>query len=102
MFLGVGNYRTELPQDPKLLSKYSKKAKETLEQAITKIEGKHEVYILWKDDELSVPNNLSLAIVRMVNMERKPSQDLKFHEMYTITINVDIKQRHVVKVTFGK
>lgn len=102
MFSGAGNYSTKLPQDPKLLSKYLKRAKETLEHAITKIEGKHEVYILWKDNDLSVPNNLPLAIARMVNMERKSSQDPKFHEMYTIIINDDIKQRHAVKVTFHK
>ena len=38
----------------------------------------------------------------MINMERKYKQDLKFHEMYTATINDYIKQGHAIKVTSEK
>ena len=101
-FWEVESYSTESPLHPKLLSKDEKRALEILEQTTPKKQGKYEVGILWKDNDLSLPNNRALAIARMINMERKFKRDPKFQEMYTATINNYIKQGHAIKVTSEK
>ena len=70
-FWEVESYSTKSPLDPRLMSKDEKRALEILEQTTTKKQGRYEAGILWKNDNPSLPNNRALAIVRMINMERK-------------------------------
>lgn len=55
-----------------------------------------------EDTKPSLSNSRSLAIARMIDMERRFKRDPKFREMYLATIIDYIKQWHAAKVTLGK
>ena len=64
--LGTVNKR-----DPKVLPKGDKRAVDILAKTTKKENNRYSVGFSWKENTVTLPNNISLAISRMIPLEKK-------------------------------
>ena len=65
----------------------NKRAMEILQKTTTKYENHYAVGLLWKKDNVVLPNNKPLALSRLYNLEKKIGKDKKIKQMYTEAMN---------------
>ena len=63
-----------------------KSAMEILQTTITKYENHYAVGLLWREDNIALPNNKPLALSRLYNLEKKFSKDQHIKQRYTETM----------------
>ena len=61
-----------------------------MNQTVKKIGDQHSVGLLWKDDDLQLPNNREMAVKRLL-MKRKFITDPNLHQKYFQKIDDHIK-----------
>ena len=70
----------------------------TLEQA-TRFKGeRYEVGLLWRKDEVKLPNNFYPAMGQLKSLERRLQKDDMLRKRYQETIDTDVKAGYVRKV----
>ena len=65
----------------------NKRVMEILQKTTTKYKNHYAVGLLWKEDNVVLPNNKPLAVSRLYNLEKKFGKDQKIKQMYTETMN---------------
>ncbi|XP_043948701.1 uncharacterized protein LOC122818557 [Drosophila biarmipes] len=58
------------------------RALSTLEKTTKRVGQRYETVLLWKDDEVRLPESYSMALRRFVNIERKMKRDVDFASAY--------------------
>ena len=78
-------------------SKEEQRAIRTLEQT-TRFNGeRYEVGLLWREDEVKLPNNFYSAIGQLKSLERRLQKDDILRKRYQETIDTDVKAGYVCK-----
>ena len=74
------------------MSKDGKHAFETLRDTICFVDNRYEVGLLWKPNA-ELPNNFAAAIQHFKKLKQRLSQDPVILDLYTATIENDLKKR---------
>ncbi|KAH8345342.1 hypothetical protein KR059_011476, partial [Drosophila kikkawai] len=53
-----------------------------LEETTKRVGQRYETGLLWRDDEVRLPESYSMALKRLVNIERKMKRDVDFARAY--------------------
>ena len=87
--------------DPKVPPKGDKHAVDILSKTTKKENNRYSVGLSWKEDTVALPNNRSIALSRMISLEKKfDRQPAKMK--YVETINQYIKDRHATKIDINE
>ena len=79
-------------------SKEEQRAIKTLEQT-TRFNGeRYEVGLLWREDEVKLPNNFYSAMGQLKSLERRLQKDEALKKRYKETIDTDVNAGYVRKV----
>ena len=79
-------------------SKEEQRAIKTLEQT-TRFNGeRYEVGLLWREDEVKLPNNFYSAMGQLKSLERRLQKDETLKKRYQETIDTDVNAGYVRKV----
>ena len=79
-------------------SKEEERAIKTLEQT-TQFNGeRYEVGLLWREDEVKLPNNFYSAMGQLKSLERRLQKDETLRKRYQETIDTDVNAGYVRKV----
>ena len=79
-------------------SKEEQRAIKTLEQT-TRFNGeRYEVGLLWREDEVKLPNNFYSAMGQLKSLERRLQKDETIRKRYQETIDTDVNAGYVRKV----
>ena len=100
-FWDIECYGTVNKGDPKVLPKSDKRAVDILAKTTKKENNRYSVGLLWKEDTATLPNNRSLAISRMISLEKKFDRQADLKMKYVETINQYIKDGHATKFDMG-
>ena len=93
-FWKVESYSTLHINKRKLLPKDEQRAYDILETAAQNINNRYEVGMLWKSENPSLQSILSLAVARLLHLEKKFKNDQVFAESYKVTRKNYITQGH--------
>ena len=97
-FWKVESYSTLRINERNFLPKDEQRAYDILETTTQNINNRYEVGMLWKSENPSLQNNRSLAVARLLHLEKKFKKDPVFAESYKTTINDYITQGHASKL----
>ena len=70
----------------------------TLEQTTRFTGERYEVALLWREDEVKLPNNIYSAMGQLKSLERRPQKDDMLPKRYQETINSDVEAGYIRKV----
>ena len=101
-FCDIECYGTVNKRDPKVLPKGDKRAVDILAKTAKKENNRYSVGLLWKEDTVKLPNNRSLAISRMISLEKKFDRQPDFKMKYVETIHQYIKDGHATKIDINE
>ncbi|XP_075168827.1 uncharacterized protein LOC142240968 [Haematobia irritans] len=79
-------------------SKDDVRAKDILENTI-KVDGRFQAKLLWKGENISLPDSYNMSINRLRNTERKMDKDIEFGAAYKEIINSYICKGYVLKLS---
>lgn len=77
---------------PPILSAEDIRAKEILEATTLRINGKFQVGLLWKSDHIVLPESFTMALKRLVGIERKMKRNTEFAAAYSEIIDSYVKR----------
>ena len=97
-FWKVESYSTLPINERKLLPKDEQRAYDILETTTQNINNRSEFGMLWKSENSSLQNNRSLAVARLLHLEKKFKKDPVFAESCKTIINDYITQGHASKL----
>ena len=80
------------------MSVEDKQALTQMENSLTIKDGHYQMGLPWRDTSISLPNNRSMATVRLGHLKKKLAKDEKLNRMYVDTIATYISQGHAKKV----
>ena len=86
-FWDIKLYGTRPRDDINLMTVNNKRAMEILQKTITKYENHYAVGLLWREDNIALPNNKPLVLSRLYNLGKKFGKDQNIKQMYTETMN---------------
>ena len=98
-FWDIESYGTMKKNDINVMTVNDKRAVEILQKTTTKHENHYVTGLLWKDNNIILPNNKALALSRLYNLEKKLSKDSNLKEMYTETMNDYIKKGYAQQLS---
>ena len=101
-FWDIECYGTVNKREPKVLPKGDKRAVGILAKTTKKENYRYTVGLLWKEDIVTLPNNRSLAIFRMISLEKKFDRQPDFKMKYVETINQYIKDGCATKIDINE
>ncbi|XP_053390098.1 uncharacterized protein LOC123563639 [Mercenaria mercenaria] len=81
------------------MSVEDKRALGLIDSTLSFVNGHYEMGLPWRQDDASLPNNLTLAHARLHQLKRKLSRDNVLHEMYTKTVTDYIDKGYAKEVT---
>ncbi|XP_048587898.1 uncharacterized protein LOC125571976 [Nematostella vectensis] len=81
------------------LSREDRKAIDKLEKTITKRDGHYETGLLWRDDDVTLPNNRNEADKRLNSLKRKFSREPGLEEKYRAAMEKYITKGHARKLS---
>ncbi|XP_045210548.2 uncharacterized protein LOC123561953 [Mercenaria mercenaria] len=81
------------------MSVEDKRALGLMDSTLSFVNGHYEMGLPWRQDDASLPNNLTLAHARLHQLKRKLSRDNVLHEMYTKTVTNYIDKGYAKEVT---
>ena len=70
-FWDIECYGTVNKMDPRVLPRGDKHAVDILSKTRKKENNRYSVGLSWKEDTVTLPNNRSIAISRMISLEKK-------------------------------
>ena len=79
-------------------SKEEQRAIKTLEQTTRFNVERYEVGLLWREDEVKLPNNFYCAMGQLKSLERRLQKDETLRKRYQETIDTDVNAGYVRKV----
>ena len=88
--------------DPKVLPKGEKRAVDILTKTTKKENNRYYAGLLWKEDTITLSNNRSLAISRMISLEKKFDRQPDLKMKHVETTNQYIKDGHATKIDINK
>ena len=68
------------------------------ERSITCNDRSYRIAILWKDNLITLPNNVDMAAQRLQNLEKRLSRQPEIAEEHTRIIGEHIKKRYITKL----
>ena len=74
------------------------RAHEILENTTVHNGKRHNVEMLWAEDNIELPNNYFSALVQLKSLEKRLAKDLNLWEKYSNTIKEDLDKDYVVRV----
>lgn len=84
--------------DNVIKSAEDKKAVEIMENTLKRIENRFEVGILWKNENVTLPDSLPNAMKRLFCMERKMDKDERFADQYCAKIDEYVSKNYASKL----
>ncbi|XP_045206017.2 uncharacterized protein LOC123558205 [Mercenaria mercenaria] len=79
------------------MSVEDKRALGLMDSTLSFVNGHYEMGLPWRQDDASLPNNLTLAHARLHQLKRKLSRGNVLHEMYTKTVTDYIDKGYAKK-----
>ena len=79
-------------------SKDEQRAIKTSEQTTRFTGERYEVGLLWREDEVKLPNNFYSAMGQLRSLEKRLQKDDKLRQRYQETIDTDVKAVYVQKI----
>ena len=70
-----------------------------LSEQTQEVEGHYKVPLLWKDQNIQLPNNRFVAIHRLGLLEKRLQRDPELDEAYKKTIDTDLEKGHIKRLT---
>ncbi|XP_045209072.2 uncharacterized protein LOC123560989 [Mercenaria mercenaria] len=69
------------------MSQEDRRALSSMEGTVTKENGHYKLGLPWKDPDVSLPNNVKMASIRLGHLKRKLQRDDRLLDMYKETVN---------------
>lgn len=90
--------------DVKQLERYThsvedKRVLKMLEESIEREDGHYKLPLPWRDQNIKLPDNKSMAYARLEQLRKKLSRDEKLHQMYTTAVNDYIEKGYAEEVS---
>ncbi|XP_028413873.1 uncharacterized protein LOC114536722 [Dendronephthya gigantea] len=85
--------------DLKPTSVQDRKALKVIEETLVKVDGHYQMDLLWKDKDVLLPNNQSVAELRLRHLRRRLEQDCELKQRYVAAINDYIKKGYAKRLT---
>ena len=63
------------------------------------VEGRYEVLLLWKDENIQLPDNRVVPIHRLGLLEKRLQRDPELDEAYKKIIDTDLEKGHIKRLT---
>jgi len=70
-----------------------------LSERTQEVEGRYEVPLLWKDENIQLPDNRVVAIHRLGLLEKRLQRDPELGEAYKKTIDTDLEKGYIKRLT---
>lgn len=70
-----------------------------LSERTQEVEGRYEVPLLWKDENIQLPENRVVAIHPLGLLEKRLPRDLELGEAYKKTIDTDLEKGYIKRLT---
>lgn len=80
------------------MSVEDRRALQIMESSITHKDGHYKLGLPWRDSDVTLPNNIVLAQVRLSHLKRKLSRDHDLHRMYTTAIEDYVEKGYAEEV----
>ncbi|XP_070132565.1 uncharacterized protein [Drosophila bipectinata] len=78
------------------------RALSTLEKTTKRVGQRYETGLLWKDDKVRLPESYSMALRRLVNIERKMKRDVDFASAYIRIMDDYVKKGYARRLQEGR
>ena len=101
-FWTIDSYPTLPDLHPDNLTISEKTALEILENTTKKVEGHFEIGLLWKNNQISLPDNRELAVNRMISLEKRFRANSEFANMYRKQISEYVDLGHARKLSVSE
>ena len=101
-FWDIESYGTVPKDDVSAMTVEDKRSIEILKQTTFKSGNHYITGLLWKESNSILPNNKSLALSRLYNLERKLAKHPQIRQMYTETMKEYIKKGYARKLSDKK
>ena len=85
--------------DWKPTSVQHKRALKIIEETLTKVDGHYEMGLLWKDKDTHLPNNRTVAELRLRHLKRRLQRDPQLKQLYAAAMNDYIKKGYAKQLT---
>ena len=76
------DFVTKVKTDNELLSVNDRRALGIMEKSIKKMDGHYQVALPWKSNQISFPNNRTMALRRLIQLKGRFHKDPTFFERY--------------------
>ena len=70
-----------------------------LNEKTRKVDGRYEVPLIWKDQNIRLPDNRIVAVHRLNVLERRLQRDPELAAAYEKTISSDLEKGYIKKLT---
>ena len=70
-----------------------------LSERTQEVEGRYEVPLLWKDENIQLPDDRVVAIPRLGLLEKSLQRDPELGEAYKKTIDTDLEKGYIKRLT---
>ena len=87
---GIENFPTLTIEDESILNK--------AQQSIKYVDGHYKIAIPWKEDEVSLPGNYSMALYRLRNLEKRLVKNTEVAKNYQEVIDNHLKKGYIRQV----
>jgi len=85
--------------DKPSMSIEDKKALKTMESSLVRENRHYQMGLPWREDDVSLPNNVALANVRLQQLKKKLYRDPLLHEKYAATMTDYIDKGYAKEIT---
>ncbi|XP_057376227.1 uncharacterized protein LOC130697337 [Daphnia carinata] len=89
----------EVEIEPPVLSEEDLRGKRILESSVKRIGNQYQVGLMWKADEVDLPNNRAAALKRLYALERRFHRDEEFAHKYDAVVKEYIGLKHARLLT---
>ena len=81
----------------KVFSSNDRRAEKILQSTTTKVEGRYQIGLLWKEN-VDLPNNRWVAERQLSGLEQRLEQDSNLKQLYQKTVDDDLAKGYIVRV----
>ena len=98
-FWEIESYSTTEIEFKSIMTEEEHKAVKWLRTTTRRSNNQHTIGLLWKNSDVTLPNNLSLAVSQFLLLENKLNKKPELKKRYADTIHDDINKGHATKLT---